>query len=413
MLCVPAVAFAQSPAPTHSPVDIEVEYARSELPRRVALFMSLGEAANRGADLGLDKVFGDEREGRSRVALRIARLWFVNLPIAALTTASSHNAGHFARMNEVERGEHVLHVTHWPWPVPLVGTIEWGTSRIETPMQEMSVVGGGEQGSRVLKERVVDKIYTSNRADYFDWVLAGYASLDFPMYAWTDLRPSYFSSPDRFWNSNPADFRNYVHAEQDAVRIAGGDGLFALNPAVQLGGLKRFAREIRRSAWLNLADFTLWSAFQRTIQYAISGERATANPSLSVGPLRLVPGAYATLGTVGLERGLDVRVLGSRYLTHLNIRHTAPPAGGGRWGLGIGMRSRTKTAIRPETQVDVWQRPGNQPGFRVEAGLRGPLRTGSQPFETALRFGYKCEGYLSDAPYRATLLASISTTIRF
>ena len=27
--------------------------------------------------------------------------------------------------------------------------------------------------------------------------------------------------------------------------------------------------------------------------------------------------------------------------------------------------------------------------------------------------GYKSEGYLSDAPYRATLLASVSTSIRF
>jgi hypothetical protein len=32
---------------------------------------------------------------------------------------------------------------------------------------------------------------------------------------------------------------------------------------------------------------------------------------------------------------------------------------------------------------------------------------------TAFRIGYKSTGYLADAPYRATLLASISTTIRF
>jgi hypothetical protein len=418
--CIAGAAFGQSPAPTQPPIEIELEYAYSELPRRVGLYTALGEAANRGADLGLDKLFGDGKRGRSRVALRIARLWLVNLPIAALTTAVSHNAGHFARMNEVERGDHVLHVTQWPWPIPIVGTVEWGTSRIDTPMQQMSVVGGGEQGSGVLKERVVDKIYASDRADYFDWVLAGYAALDFPAYAWTDLRPSHFSSLDRFWSSNPADFRNYVAAEQEMAQqmadddvVPNGEGLFIRSVALELRDLSRFARQIRRSAWLNLADYTVWSAFRRTVQYAATGERSTINPALAVGPLRIVPGAYATLGTVGLERGVDVRVLGSRSLTHVNVRHTSPPTGGSRWGFGIGLRSRTATAIQPEGQIDAWQRPEHRTGFRVEAGLRGPLGHGSQPFETAFRVGYKTEGYLTDAPYRATLLASISTTIRF
>lgn len=410
------MAFGQSAAQPQPPVEIELEYARSEIPRRVALFTALGEAANRGADLGLDRIFGGENRGRSRLALRIARLWLVNLPIAALTTASSHNAGHFARMNEVEPGDHVLHVTQWPWPVPLVGTIEWGTSRIETPMQEMSVVGGGEQGSGVLKERIVDKIYTSDRADYFDWVLAGYASLDFPAYAWTDLRPAHFSSPDRFWSSNPADFRNYVIAEHRAAGRAGppDERFFIVDfPAFELNGFEGFARQIRRSAWLNLADFTVWSAIHRTARYAATGERSTANPAVTVGRVRIIPGAYASLSTVGLERGVDVRMLGSRYLTHLNVRHTSPPTGGSRWGLGLGLRSRTATVIRPEAQIDVWQRLEHRAGFRVEAGIRGPVRKSPQPFETAIRIGYKSEGYLSDAPYRATLLASVSTSIRF
>jgi hypothetical protein len=65
---VALTAFAQSAAPP-PPVEIELEYAHSELPRQVGLFTALGEAANRGADLGLDKLFGDERRGRSRVAI--------------------------------------------------------------------------------------------------------------------------------------------------------------------------------------------------------------------------------------------------------------------------------------------------------------------------------------------------------
>ncbi len=409
-------AFPQTAAPPQPPVAIELEYAQSELPRRVALFTAASEAANRAADLGLDRLFGNARRERSRIVLRIARLWLVNLPIAALTTAASHNAGHFARVNEVGHGEQFLQVTQWPWPIPAVGTVEGSDTLIEDPLMRLAVFGGGEQGSGVLKDKAIDKIYTSDRADYFDWVLAGYASLDFPLYAWTDLRPSYFKSPDSVWNSQLADFRNYVLTEQSMTAanvVRAGGGLYLPDPAAQMAGLSRFARQIRRSAWLNLADFTLWSAFHRTVRYAATGERSTANPALTLGCVRIVPGAYATLGTVGLERGVDVRVLGARYVTHVNVRQTSPPPGGSRWGFGVGLRSRTPTAIRPEAQVDLWQRLQRGPGFRVEAGFRAPVRNGSQPFETAFRVGYKSQGYLTEAPYRATLLASISTSIRF
>jgi hypothetical protein len=403
LICTAATGSGQSAAAPSPKIDIELDVASSELPRRVSLFTALGEAANRGADIGLDRVFGrDNERRRSRVALRVARLWLVNLPIAALTTAASHNAGHFARINELEHGDQFLRVTHWPWPIPLVGTVEGSTTPLaDHPLTAMAVFGGGEQGSSVLREQLLDKIYTSDRADYFEWVLVGYASLDFPMYAWTDLRPSHFVSLDAFFNTTPADFRNYVLTQ---AQVGGQPDLQAMS---------RFARQIRRSAWLNLADLALWSAVSRTFQYAATGERSTTNPVLSIGPLRIVPAAYSALGTLGLERGIDVRVIGASYLTHVTVRRTSIPFGSGRWGIGLGLRARRSAAIRPEGQVDIWRRLGNETGFRVEAGLRRALLKGAQPLETSFRIGYKSEGYLVDAPYRATVLASIATTIRF
>jgi hypothetical protein len=405
LLCATASSWAQS-APQSPPVerkiDVDIEFATSELPRQIGLLTAMGETANRGADIALDKLIG-ARKGSdpSGITLRLVRLWFVNLPIAALTTASSHNAGHFARMNEVERGEHVLHITHWPWPVPLVGTVEWGITQFDTPLQEIAVVGGGEQGSSVLKNRIVDKIYASDRADYFDWILVGYASLDFPMYAWTDLRPSHFSSLDTFFNSPRADFSNYVMIQSE------------IDGRADVRVLSKYASEIRRSAWLNLADFALWSAIARTARYVAAGERTTNNAALTIGRYRIVPGAYASLATLGLERGIDVRIIGGSYLTQVNVRRTSSTPGGEQWGLGLGIRPRLNARLKPEGQFDVWGRPGNHPGLRFEAGVRGPLRAGSQPFTTAFRIGYKTKGYLADAPYRATMLASISTTIRF
>lgn len=387
--------------PVERKIDVDLEFATSELPRRVGLYTAMGEAANRGADVALDKLLGPhEGSSRSGIALRLGRLWFVNLPIAALSAAASHNAGHFARMNEVSNEDHFLRVTQWPWPIPLVGTIEWGGTLLVTPLDERSVFGGGEQGSRVAHDRLADKIYASERADYFDWVLLAYASLDFPAYAWTDLRPSHFSSLDTLFNSGRADFSNYV------LSVAGD----YWEP--DLAAIDRHASEIRHSAWLNLADLALWSAVGRTAQYVATGERSTKGLVLPIGRYRIVPGAYASLATPGLERGVDVRVVGDGYLTHVNLRRTSL-ASGGRWAAGLGVRPRLNAKLKPEGQLDLWQQLDAGPGFRVEVGARGPLRTGSQPFTTSFRIGYKTKGYLADAPYRATLLASISTTIRF
>jgi hypothetical protein len=395
--------FGQTPDPAAQPVNVEIELAWSNPPRDVALFTALAEAANRGADLALDKTIGrGEGRGRGQVAGRLARVWLVNLPIAALASAASHNAGHFARASEFGGRHRFLHVTQWPWPVPIMGTIEGSDADLRDPFAALAVVGGGEQGSDVLRGRLLDKIYSGDRADYFDWILLGYAAMDFPLYAWTDLRPSTFASQEAFMSRNPADFRHYVFSEA----VIEGRNL-------DLRTLDRYARSIRRSAWLNLADFSLWNAIARTARYVITGERTTANPAIRLGSIGVVPGAYATLGSIGLERGVDVRLISRSCLTHVNLRAMSVPARGSRWGAGIEIRSRSQDTLRPTIQVDAWQRLEGEAGFRLGTGLRRRLGRGAQPFETGFTIGYKSEGYLNDAPYRAGLLGSLSTTVRF
>src|SRR5204862_4091729 len=117
----------------------------------------------------------------------------------------AHNAGHFARAAEFGLHGGRTTVEQWPWPIPLFGSVEYVSQPVsfeEAVSQGLAVVGGGEQGSTLTKQRLADQIYSRDSTGYFDWLLLGYASLDYPTYAWSNLRDSN--------RGEPGDFRNYA-----------------------------------------------------------------------------------------------------------------------------------------------------------------------------------------------------------
>jgi len=372
---------------------------------RSALFLAAGQAVNRAADLGLDAAFGrtDTRRGRDVIA-RLGRIWFVNLPIAALTHGAIHDAGHFARHGEFtdEPGRRVIE--QWPWPVPITVSAEYFAppGSPDTEFDDgLAVLGGGEQASTLTKQRLADQIYRRDTAGYFDWMVLTYASLDYPVYAWTDL--------SRGIQQRDGDFRQYATE------------MTYLSPPLQIGSRVtqrleyhlRTEDRLRHDAWLNLADFSLWQGVARVGRYVATGERRTTNGTLSIGGVRFVPSAYATLSSFGPERGADVRLVSSVLLTHLNVRRITTPMNESLWGTGVALRSRDPHRFLPEGNLDVWQRTGKEPGFRLEAGTTRTLTIAGRPMETSIRLGYKTEGYLLDAPQRATVLAAVTVSGRF
>ena len=52
-------------------------------------------------------------------------------------------------------------------------------------------------------------------------------------------------------------------------------------------------------------------------------------------------------------------------------------------------------------------------GMWVERGTARELMLAGRSWEASVRCGYKTDGYLLDAPYRATALASVALTARF
>jgi hypothetical protein len=385
-----------------APTEIELELSNSAIHRYTGLFAAAGETLNWGADLGLDALVGANSERRPRDLLaRLGRLWFVNLPIASLTHVASHDYGHFARADEAGFHTRALRVTHWPWPIPLTGSVESAGPR-PAPSVQLSELGGGEQAVYTLKQTLTDKIYSANTANYFDWLVLGYAALDYPMYAWSDLSPSSLTSFDAFFRTQPGDFRQYVLA---LAEIESGE--------IKIRTVREYANGIRRDAWLNLADYALWAGFARVGAYVVTGSRQTTNPAIRIGALRIVPGAHATLSSLGPEKGVDVRLLTSAYLSHLDVRAIALPSGRHLWGSGVTMRSRETSRFLPEARADIWQRPTEGPGFRFEAGARHELPAFGGRLDASFHVGYKSAGYLADAPERAGILLSLSGTLRY
>jgi len=395
-------ASAQVPNGPSAPTEIELELSNSAIRRYTGLFAAAGETLNWGADLGLDALVGANSERRPRDLLaRLGRLWFVNLPIASLTHAASHDYGHFARADEAGFHTRALRVTHWPWPIPLAGSVE-GFGERPAPSVQLSELGGGEQGAYTLKQTLTDRIYSGNTANYFDWLVLGYAALDFPMYAWSDLSPSSLTSFDAFYRTQPGDFRQYVRALDE---IEAGE--------IKIRTVREYANGIRRDAWLNLADYALWAGFARVGAYVVTGSRRTTNPAIRIGAVRIVPGAHATLSSLGPEKGVDVRLLTSAYLSHLDVRAITLPSGRHLWGSGVTMRSRETRRFLPEARADIWQRPTEGPGFRFEAGARHEIPAFGGRLDASFHVGYKSAGYLADAPERAGILLSLSGTLRY
>ena len=397
-------AGAQVPAQPLPTVGIELEVANSPIRRSNGLFTAAAETINLGADFGLDVAFGDHRaRGPKAVLGRLARVWLVNLPIAALAQGVAHDYGHFARLDEAGIHTRQRTITQWPWPVPVtISAEDFGPFHRLIPPAQLGILGAGEQASLTLKQSLTDKIYSGDRADYFDWVLLGYAALDFPAYGFSDLRPTYFESLQQFFAAGPGDFRQYAAT------------LAVLDPAgFSLQTLQTHADSLRRDCWLNLVDYPLFAAVSRVATYVVTGDRRTAPPTLTLRRLRVVPGAHASLTTLGPAKGLDIRLVTSPYLYHVGAEVIRTPANNRLWAATLELRSRDTARLLPEVRLNVWQRPMPDAGFRLEAGVRRVIpRTGGR-LEGSVHVGYKTEGYLADAPGRAGLLFAASAATRY
>lgn len=382
-------------------VTIEAGLAADAMRRNAGLAMGGYEAANLAIDHVLDKVLtGDNPETSGQRLLRFGRLWFVNLPVAALIHGATHDYGHFSHLGELGVHNHTREVTMWPWPVPVAYSVEFFDSdRHFRATEETAVIAGGEEGAATLRRALMNKIYGGDSAYYGDDVLLGYAVMDFTAYALTDLGVSV--NADGSLPGNIGDFEEYV------IR------LMEQRPRREWqSAIRDLSARLRRDAWLNLLDLGFYSAFKDVATYVMTGEKQSAPATLPLGSLKVVPGLHAALTPDGPEEGLDVRLLSPRYLTHVELRHVTTATEESLWGTGVTLRSRDGRHYRPEARIDVAQESDASPGYAVQVGVRGPVPGTRQRLVVAPLVGYKNTGYLPDLPVRSGGLFSIAVTFR-
>jgi hypothetical protein len=413
IVCAPAAAQTHEPAGDVARAVIDLGVSSAEMRRDAALATAFGQTVNRVADMALDRLVPSRTAGGwKQVAGRATAMYFVTLPVAAFSHTTAHETGHLARIHEAGLRVDRLRIDHWPWPVPFLRAELVLGSTVATRLSDqawLGLAGGGSEASQLQADTLVDRIYSRDVASYFDWVLVASAKLDMPLYIWRDLRAahvrdlaSFFASAESF-----GDPRQYVLNYSRIVEAARGHNTDSLET------IRHTAAALRRGAWWNLADFTLWTGMARAAAYVVGGTRETANAALAVGPLRLLPAAHFVLTPLGPERGVGVRALSAAFVSRVDVRWIDPPAGRRLWAGGVAMLARARASFVPQWRADLWQRAGDRPGFRIEAGGSRDLHIAGRTLGTNFEVGYKTTGYLAGTPNRAGVLVSIGATVRF
>lgn len=386
---IPASATGQ--AGSDSQATITIGASASELDTRIDPVAGVGQAANRMADLGLDALLPRSSDRSARGAwTRLARLWFVNLPVASLAHNYIHDAGHLARLREFGVPSFDKDITSWPWPIPVTISIERIDENAPLSLeQEVAIQAAGEGAARALADRMLDRIYRGEQANYFDWVLFGYAKIDFSTYGLTDL------SNDRI----DGDFSAYTWQRVWLEESREPDRRYAF-----------YVSQLRHAALWSLADYSLVSALNSVGRYLVTGQRHTPNPVLRLGPVGLVPGAYADLTPDGPERGADLRLVTRAHLTTLSLGAVDTATGTRLWRAAGSLHSRLDTRPMPEVRASLWQQDASSIGGSVEIGARGRVAVGAARLGIVGSIGYKTRGYMSSQPLKASPLASISVS---
>jgi hypothetical protein len=340
------------------------------------------------------------------------------MPIAGIAHTAAHEFGHDARGREAGFGTLRLDVTRWPWPIPIANASLAPPQRVDparTHPEQMAFIAGGSEAGRVQADWLVDKIYSGDEVNYFDWLELIYASLDTPLYIWLDLRPSRLRDFHSYLdvNSPPLDPRQYalefalVGAEAKFGYVAGPTDL------PRFDEVKAVATGFRRRAWLNIADFSLLSAIVRTFDFARTGIPTSSSPAITVGRCRFVPSGRFDFTPLGAESGIDVRFLLSKRTIRIGTGYLETPSQRRLWSESVEVVSRDRAHLGSEVLIEVWQREHQRLGVRGEVGLSKTIKRQRFPLIASFKAGFKTDGYSLGTPMRGGFLGSVGAGIHF
>jgi hypothetical protein len=393
-LAVSTTPLAAQTTPSETSARNEYDFGMSSVPmlRNAQVFTLAGALVDRAANVALDEAFGSDAKRRGAMATwrRIARLWFIDAPIASLSMAGNHEFGHVLRVGWPS--DYVMHVTDWPWPVPAIGLKVTTLAPTPNPLWVLSPIAGGIEADFVNAERSLDRMYESGRISPYDVVQFAFAKA---------ARSLYILSG---WEGDP----DFYAETLTAMRLKS----FTAPPDTSVAEFARTRTALRNGAWFNLLDYALVAGAKNVlVDYVARGEPIVEPGWLKVGRLRLVPSANYVFTPHGpqYQAGTRVRMAGGIGSAYVRWTQSLKVDSVSLWserftpqvpfrtrliGGGIEFHSTSPGPIAPTVALDAWRDVDGHGGGRLELGASvhasafGPRR--------AIRFavGGKTRGYL-------------------
>lgn len=411
LVCIlTARAIAQS---GHAaPAPFLVEYSTVPMLRNAALVDAVVGAIERGTDWLSDKWTDDlfVRKSTGGFAARLGRWLAWDFFVEGYGATIAHEYGHVTRSEEAGHPARVF-----------LGSFNHSFFRASggpfTPMESLSVFGGGFEGANVLSKRVEDRIYARGKATPGDLTSLFMTTVGTQLYMQSTLSEDRLSSPDNFFNGgrpglrgDPATYALSLTAARLSRRA------FALGEASPFfADIQENGRSIRRGSVINLIDYGVMTGGVGLFRdYMWRGQRQVAVRWLTLVLVSLVPGLRYNLTPVGPERQVRTRYKTGAGVGLGYLRWTEPLAPGSARLLGAGGEYQRDTigGFEPRFGFDFWRNPDGTTSLRGEAATMFS-RSSTDRMVLSFAVGAKGRGYLSGYPLRSGPYVNVGAGLRF
>jgi len=355
----PAPVEAPQPAPNPEPQrEIRIEYATVPMLRNAGLALGCSQLAESGLDLATRPLLSGvlERRGVWGIAARAAWTLSVDMPVRSWGSVLNHELGHaLRRPSDVRSYTLTLGAPHWPLLFPSGGSLTWSGPRHYSAWERMASAAGGWEADALVLEKDRTRIYSSDRMHYADAMAYSVLKLKTIVYLLDGTSDKILAS------DNPADRLSdpLIYAEELAEIDEG--------PQFGPAAVSRRAHELRRGAYWNLADYTLWASTVSWLKgRVVDGHRYSPTPWITLGQVGLAPSAAFTLTPYGSETSVLTgwRVGERSGFAHVRWSNVIDGdrviGGGGSLRLGLGRVPIERVAL------DVWRDRSGTLGGRLE-----------------------------------------------
>jgi len=233
---------------------------------------------------------------------------------------------------------------------------------------------GGEEASKVLKERGERAMRGESRIAAGHALTVILASMDLPLYAYANLAPD---------NTDFGDLTRFVSLLSRQRE--------QFDPKVW----DRTRGDVRARSMLNLLDVSLWGlAYAVAHDHVWRGDEGVRVPWLRIGPIRAIPAMQYSVTPIGPEYAVRTHLKSGPWNGAAYVRWTERIGPARQSGAGGSIGGWTTHGMKATLTADVWSHSVDGAGVHGALGIDfvdRPLRRAT----LTVSAGAKSSGYLS------------------